>query len=257
MDPTVAACQIEVADLAPETNVATVVDRLAALDDRVDVAVFPEYALTGFVADDRIEATALALDGPVFDRLRAHAEETDTAMLVGCIEQRGDDYHNTLAYVTADGDLTPYRKRNLWGSESEWLTPGEERVVVDTPAGPTGLLTCYDLNFVHESAAFLDAGVDALFVPGAWPATHAANWRLLARARALDGVRWVVACGRTGRKDVADARVSEYAGRSLVVRPDGVVAGELAYEPDTLVRTLDTDVLASQRDLVGVSVGSE
>ena len=91
MDPTVAACQIEVADLAPETNVATVVDRLAALDDRVDVAVFPEYALTGFVADDRIEATALALDGPVFDRLRAHAEPTDTPMLVGCAEQRGDD----------------------------------------------------------------------------------------------------------------------------------------------------------------------
>ncbi|KAB7512994.1 carbon-nitrogen hydrolase family protein [Halosegnis rubeus] len=200
---------------------------------------------------------SLALESPIFDRLRAHADETETAVLVGCIEQRGGEYHNTPAYITPGGELTPYRKRNLWGSESERLTPGEERVVVDTPAGRTGLLTCYDLNFVHESAAFLDAGVDALFVSGAWPSTHAANWRLLARARALDGVRWVVACGRTGRKEVADARLSEYAGRSLVVRPDGVVAGELAYEPDTLVRTLDTGVLDSQRDIVGVSVSSE
>ncbi|MDZ7746010.1 MAG: carbon-nitrogen hydrolase family protein [Halobacteriales archaeon] len=257
MDPTVAACQIEVEDLDPERNVSTVVDRLTALDECVDVAVFPEYALTGFVADERAEAAALAFDGSLFDRLRAHAADADTAVLVGCIEQAGGDYHNTLAYLTPDGELTPYRKRNLWGDESEWLTPGDERVVVDTPAGRAGLLTCYDLNFVHESAAFLDAGVDALFVSGAWPATHAANWRLLARARALDGVRWVVACGRTGRREVPDARVSEYAGRSLVVRPDGVVAGELAYEPETLVRTLERDVLASQRDLVGVAAGSE
>ena len=257
MDPTVAACQIEVTDLAPETNAATVIDRLAALDDAVDIAVFPEYALTGFVADERIESVALDLNGPVIDRVRAHARDTETAVVAGCVEQRGERYHNTLAYVAPDGSVTPYRKRHLWGGESERLTPGDERVVVETAVGRTGLLTCYDLNFVHESAALLDAGVDALFVPGAWPATHAANWRLLARARALDGVRWVVAVGRTGRRDIDGARVSEYAGRSLIVRPDGVVAGELAHKPDTMVRTLDSDVLASQRALVDLPIDSQ
>jgi predicted amidohydrolase len=77
------------------------------------------------------------------------------------------------------------------------LTPGGDRVVVETPVGRAGLVTCYDLNFVAESAAFADEHVDALLATGAWPAAHGDNWRLLVRARALDGVRWVVAAGRT------------------------------------------------------------
>ncbi|WP_044958158.1 nitrilase-related carbon-nitrogen hydrolase, partial [Halarchaeum acidiphilum] len=59
-DPAVAACQCAITDCDPAANVATVRARLAGLDDRVDVAIFPEYALTGFVADDRIADAALA-----------------------------------------------------------------------------------------------------------------------------------------------------------------------------------------------------
>jgi len=250
--PTVAACQTAVADLDPAANLATVGERLAALDDRVDVAVFPEYALTGFVADDRVRDAALDRDGTEMDRLATYAADRDLAVLAGFVEDAGSDCYNTVAYVTPAGDRTFYRKRHLWAGERNVLAAGDEAVTVDTPVGETGLVTCYDLNFVEVSAAFARERVDALFVVGAWPGAYSENWRLLLRARALDGVRWVVGCGRTGRRDLPDAPGVDYAGQSAVVRPDGAVSHALNRDERTLVADLDPEILAEQREFVPV-----
>lgn len=250
-EPTVAACQMRVDDLDVDANLARVGERIAGVD--ADAALFPELSLTGFVADERIARVAVDRDGPALTRIRELAADGDTAIVVGFAESAETDaVYNTTAYVTPGGATTYYRKRHLWGGEKTVFESGDELVTVDTPAGRTGLVTCYDLNFVADSAAFLEEDVDALFVVGAWPATHGRNWNLLVRARALDGARWVVACGRTGRRKVERARVVEYAGRSLVSRPDGVVAGELAHAPDDLVVELDQSILRRQRELVGV-----
>jgi predicted amidohydrolase len=266
--PTVAVPQLAVDDLAVERNFDRVRDRVAALPDRVDVAVFPEYALTGFLDDDGLRAAALDRE-TALDRLSAVANDADAALTAGYVERDDGDLFNATAYVSPTDGLTDpsdpehrpcaeraavYRKRHLWGTEADRLTAGTDRVVVDTPAGRTGLLTCYDLNFVAESAWFTERAVDALFVPGAWPAPHVRNWRLLLRARALDGVRWVVGAGRTGSAGASaddDRAERRYAGNSLVARPDGRVAAELGRDERDLTATLDRDVLAEQRDLVG------
>jgi len=274
--PTVAVPQIAVDDLAVDRNVDRIRDRVAALPEVVDVAVFPEYALTGFVADDRLGTTALDRTAAL-DRLSAIADDNDVALTAGYVERDGDELFNAIAYVspsdsrfggsrgrearTHGARTVVYRKRHLWGDEADRLAAGTERVVVDTPAGRTGLLTCYDLNFVAESAWFTERAVDALFVPGAWPAAHVRNWRLLLRARALDGVRWVVGAGRTGSASASadDDRTERrrYAGNSLVARPDGRVAAELGRGERDLTATLDRGVLADQRDLVGSVANSE
>ncbi|UPV99777.1 carbon-nitrogen hydrolase family protein [Halorussus gelatinilyticus] len=266
--PTVAACQIAVTDLDVAANLHAVCERVTDLPPEVDVALFPEYALTGFVGDERVRDAAIARDGPEFGRLADLAVATDTALLVGFAERAGGDadtgetYYNAVAYLDprADGDAgtgavetTVYRKRHLWGSEEELLEPGDERVTVETPVGTAGLLTCYDLNFVGESAAFAAPEIEALFVVGAWPAAHSQNWKLLLRARALDGVRWVVGAGRTGRKTVGDP--TQYAANSRVVRPDGSVQAGLNCGERDLVADLDPAVLAECREFVPVLDG--
>lgn len=252
--PTVAVPQLSVADLDPAANLDAVAERVAGLPDGVDVALFPEYALTGFVADERVREVALDRDGPELDRLRSVAAANDLAVVAGYVERDASDdrLYNALAYVAPNGDTTVYRKRHLWGSEADVVTAGDERVVVETPAGSTGLVTCYDLNFVGDSAAFAADRVDALFVAGAWPAAHSENWRLLLRARALDGVRWVVGAGRTGVRDVPDAPQTAYAGRSAVVRPDGAVAAALNRDERDLIADLDPEVIAEQREFIPV-----
>ncbi|KTG17178.1 carbon-nitrogen hydrolase family protein [Haloferax profundi] len=248
--PTVAIPQLSLSDLDVEQNEGAISDRAAKLPDSVDIAVFPEYALTGFVADNRAFSGAVTRDHAI-DFLESVAADHEFDVLAGFLERDGDTLYNAAAYVGTDGTATVYRKRHLWGDESSVVTPGDELVTVDTPAGKAGLLTCYDLNFVGDSAAMADEHVDALFVVGAWPAAHSENWRLLCRARALDGVRWLVGAGRTGSGSVPGADETDFAGRSLVVRPDGVVAAALNRDERDLVWTLDGDVLDEQRAFVG------
>ncbi|WP_101296471.1 carbon-nitrogen hydrolase family protein [Halegenticoccus soli] len=252
---TVAVPQLSVRDLEPEANLAAIADRTNALPGRVDVALFPEYAFTGFVADERVENAALDRDGPEVERLREIAARNGLDVLAGYVERGRDGLYNAAAYVRSDGAATVYRKRHLWGGEREVLQPGDERVTIETPVGRTGLLTCYDLNFVGDSASFARERIDALFVLGAWPATHAENWRLLLRARALDGVRWVVGAGRTGRRTVPDAPRTEYAGRSAVVRPDGTVYAALNRGERDLVVDVDRATLAEHRSFIPVLDG--
>ena len=249
--PTVAACQIAVAELDTTHNRAVIADRIADLPSGVDLAVFPEYALTGFVGDDRLYEAALSRDAPAIERLRDRAVEAELAVTFGFVEAAGDAYYNATAYVAPDGELTVYRKRHLWGAESAWLTAGSEPVVVDTPAGRAGVVTCYDLNFVARSAELARPEIELLLVGGAWPAAYTENWRLLCRARALDGVRWVVAAGRTGEGG-GETDTQLYGGRSLVARPDGGIHRELDRGERDLVTELDPEVLADQRSLVGV-----
>ncbi|WP_276261413.1 carbon-nitrogen hydrolase family protein [Haloglomus litoreum] len=250
--PTVAACQTAVTDLDPAANLATLRERVAALPDGVDAALFPEQFLTGFVPDDRMAEAAVRTDGSELDAVRECAAEHDVAVLVGYVGVADGDLHNTVAYVRPDGGTTTYRKRHLWAGERKVLTPGEERVTVETPLGTTGLATCYDLNFVADSAAYTEERIDALFVVGAWPAAHSENWRLLVRARALDGVRWAVAAGRTGRREVADAPTATYGGRSMVARPNGSVRASLADAERDLVVSVDPDEMAYHRKRVGI-----
>lgn len=251
MDGTrVAACQVRVTDLDVEANLARVAERVAGLPDDVELAVFPEYALTGFVADERIRGAAVDLGGRVGQRLADIAEAHDRSLLVGLVERDGEARYNTAVYVRPDGTLERYRKRNLWGGEADQLRAGENPLVVETPAGEAGVLTCYDLNFVDASAAMADRGVDLLLVPGAWPAAYSENWQLLCRARALDGVRYVVAAGRTGRREVADARETEYAGRSMVVRPDGSVMAARNRTPGDVVATLSPAEVTDRRAFI-------
>jgi len=250
--PTVAACQLAVDDLAVDRNRDRVRNRLRDLPDAVDLAVFPEQVLTGFAPDDRIHDTAIERDGPAVTAVHDAARERDIAALVGFVEDGDEGYYNAAAYLTPDGSTTVYRKRHLWAGERDLLDAGTERVRVETPAGTAAVLTCYDLNFVEESAASTDPSVRLLLVPGAWPAAHSENWRLLVRSRALDGVRWAVAAGRTGRRDLGDAPPAAYAGRSLVAYPNGEVASALTRDSGTVVADLDPATLDRARTQVGV-----
>ena len=101
MPPTVAACQLAIDDLDVAANLTAVESRLAGLPDTVDVAVFPEYTLTGFVSDDRIAEAALSIGGHETGRLRDLAAAHATALVAGFIEVDGDDLYNTTAYLTS------------------------------------------------------------------------------------------------------------------------------------------------------------
>ena len=237
-----AAVQFEPAVGDPETNLETIDSLSDALPSGVELAVFPELCVTGYDLD---EARALAepVPGALTDRLVSIADRTAADLLVGLPERADGSVFNALAYVSPEGVRAVYRKQRLWGEEAEWLAAGTEPVVVDAPVGRVGMLVCYDLNFRELALTYARREVDVLAVSSAWRTSFRADWRLLTRARALDGYCYVV-----GANHLGDQRGRDHAGHSLVVGPTGTVQDAVGEAPGPAVATFSREALDRARD---------
>lgn len=172
---TVALCQFALEDLAVDVNYEQVRNCVSELDDDVDIALFPEHTLTGFTSDNRIEQVPLSRNSGHIAALHALAEQTRTSLVVGFVEVDDGMFYNATACIDWRGDLTVYCKQHLWEGEQEVLTACDELVTVETRLGTAGLPTCYELNFVEDSAVFARKEVQALLMISAWPSAYSEN----------------------------------------------------------------------------------
>ena len=114
------------------------------------------------------------------------------------------------------------------------MSEGSDLVVVDTPLGPTGLATCYDLRFPEMFRALVDRGASAFLLCSGWPTPRIEHWRVLARARAIENLSWLVATNGVG----SHAGIT-LGGRSVVVDPRGEVVAEAGDVEEILVADVD------------------
>lgn len=235
----VTVCQFEptVDDVDANLN------RLEQLTERLPTStafvVFPELCVTGYDLDI-IPATKTPVPGPVTERVRTIAAHTGIDLVVGLPEADSEDVYNSLVYVSADGVEATYRKQRLWGDEATQFTAGTSRTTVDTPAGRLGFLLCYDLNFPELALAYSEVDCDLLAVSAAWRRSFDRDWRLLCRARALDGTCYVVASNHSGSQSGR-----RHAGESLIAGPRGdivakVTDGVSSVSADIVSESLET-----------------
>lgn len=241
-DVRVAACQLEPTIGDVDANVDAVDRTLSSLPDTVAVAVFPELAATGYDLDTAREL-ATAVPGALTDRFVDTAREHGTTVVVGVPERDADALYNTLAVIDGDGVTATYRKQYPWGDESDVFATGGEPTTVDTRAGTLGLALCYDLNFPELALEYARAGCDVLAVSAAWRQSFEADWRLLARARALDGPYYVV-----GSNHVGDQAGRTHAGGSLVADPTGTVLSEARDGQGHAVAPIEAERLETARE---------
>jgi predicted amidohydrolase len=161
------------------------------------------------------------------------------------LERDGDDLYNTSVVFGPRGEvLATYRKIHLFGfdtGEAVTLTAGTDVVVVDTPLGPTGLATCYDLRFPELFRAHTDAGATAVLIPTGWPEVRIGAWDLLTRARATENQVWLV-----GANAVGTSNGVAMGGHTVVIDPWGAEVAQLA-EPGVLRADLDPALPAQVR----------
>jgi len=218
----------------PAANAATVADAVAGAKAAGAVMLFtPE--MTGLVDRDRARAAPHVVaeaDDPVIARVRAAAAEHGLWVHLGShMVRRPDGRFANRGFVIDDiGAIRArYDKLHLFDvdlstgeswRESATYAPGEDAVLVDTPAGLLGPTICYDLRFPDLYRALSDAGATLLAVPAAFTRpTGAAHWHILLRARAIEAAAFVVAAAQTGEH--ADGRATY--GHSLVIDPWGEV----------------------------------
>jgi len=257
----IACVQLGIDGGAVEENVTAALERIrAAAEGGADLVVLPELFDVGYFAFDAYPRAAESITGDRLSRFASVAEDAGVNVLAGTVVE-------DLAASAADGVDVPatsglanaavlfdrsgerrlvYRKHHLFGygsEETDQMVPGESTPVVDIEGLTVGVTTCYDLRFPEQFRSMVDAGVDCVLVPSAWPYPRVEHWRTLGRARAIENLAYVAAVNGSG--SFGDDAL---CGRTTVYDPWGTTLASAGEEPATVTAEIDPDRVAAVRE---------
>lgn len=204
----------------PETSIARaddLVERAAGAGARL--VVLPEMATTGFTMDSAHRSEPLS--GPSVAALADVARRHGVHLLAGVAtrEARGaTGYFNSALLFGPDGELDAhYRKQRLfaYAGEDDYYSPGEGPVVATVEGVRIGLFICFDLRF-PEIFRVVAPEIDAFALIANWPAVRRTHWDVLARARSIENLAYMIAVNRSG-----EGGGLEYDGGSVAYGPWG------------------------------------
>lgn len=230
------------------------------------MVVFPEASMRAF--GNSLTDIAEPLDGPWASRVRSIAASLDLVVVAGMFTPgsagrggaAGGKVRNTLL-ATGPGVEAGYDKVHLFDAfgflESDTVDPGTEPVTFDAGGLTFGLATCYDIRFPALFTTNAERGAEVNIVCASWASGPGKvdQWRLLARARALDSTTYVLACGQgdpTTQGAAAKAGSPTGVGHSAVVSPLGELLDELDGAPGMLFADLEPGVVQEARQRLPV-----
>jgi len=147
----------------------------AARDDGVDLLVFPDACLGGYIGDFRAPdpedpPPALDPDGPEIAAVIAAAGPM-TVCLGYAEASVGGGRYNAAICVTGDGVLGTHRKVHQPAGEALTYLAGDGFSVFYTPVGRLGMLIDYDKTFPEAARALAAADASIIAALSAWPAS--------------------------------------------------------------------------------------
>lgn len=234
-----------------------------AADAGAQLVVFPEATMCRFGVP--LGPIAEPLDGPWADGVRSIAAESKITVVAGMFTPSGDGRVKNTLLAAGPGDPDQpgahYDKIHLYDAfgftESRTVAPGREPVVITVDGVGVGLTVCYDIRFPELYTELARRGAQVIAVCASWGAGPGKldQWTLLARARALDSMSYVVAAGQAD-PGAAQAEPGTGAptgvGGSLVVSPLGEVVAAAGAEPQLVAADVDVDRVAEARKAIAV-----
>jgi predicted amidohydrolase len=241
-------------------NLASHLERIAALRASSELVVFPELSLTGYFLKDQVLELGLERGSDELGRLAAAAK--GVSLVVGFVEKTREGRFYNAAGFFEDGELLGvHRKVHLvsYGlfDEARDFAAGEEFRVIESKLGRFGPLICEDAWHAPSAYQHFLNHADALLVisaspargvetppPGAEPGLASQRaWDTLLGAQALLYRTYVAYASRVGWEDGVG-----FCGGSAVFDPDGQkIAAASALEEAELSAHLSTDVLHRAR----------
>ena len=217
-----------------------------ARQDGMDVLVFPELSLTGYVLQDLVPAVACRADAedPVFHHLLDASRDVD--LVVGFVdEDTRHRFYIASAYLSQGKVIHIHHKVYLptYGlfDEGRFFAPGESVRAFDTRFGRLGMLICED--FWHASPPYLLwlDGADLFLLSSASPGRglngepklESSAWvEHTNRAYASLFTIFVAHANRTGFEDGLN-----FWGGSTLFDPNGNLVLQAPYFEEALIKT--------------------
>lgn len=245
----IACVQMDVAFGQFGQNASTVIAHLERLKhEGVDLAVFPEAALTGYCVDclEDAQAITIARDGHEIGGIAQACEIFDIMAIVGFAEREGDEVFNTAALFEPGQPPRFYRKTHLpFLGLDRFVTAGDALPVFDTRLGRIGVLICYDLRPPEATRVLALSGADLLVLPTNWPVGAETSADHVAIARAVENRIFVATCNRTGTENGF-----RFIGRSKIIHVTGRVLAAAGDGEETIVADLDLAEARQKRNVI-------
>jgi predicted amidohydrolase len=204
---------------------------------------FPEQFATGW--DPQPRKNIQDIPGCIVSSLQAYAKEYGIAIL-GSFRQANDPLpKNTAVVIGRDGRiLTTYAKMHLFssGHEDEGNTPGTDLGMFKIDSLTCGVAICYDLRFPDLFRLYAQQGVQAVFIPSAWPHIRTRHWELFIRARALENQMYIIGVNTTGQTPI-----ESYSGNSMTADPEGTIISRANEAEQLVFADLDPALIATTR----------
>lgn len=228
-----------------------------ALAQGVELLVFPELSLTGYVLQDLVPVVACKAcpQDPILSRLLQTSQQLD--IVAGFVEEdERNRFFISSAYLSKGKVLHVHRKVYLptYGmfDEGRFFAWGDSIQAFDTRFGRMGMLICED--FWHSSPPYLLwlDGADIFIFTSASPGRGLDGEPKLATSRWVESINqayaglytsFVIHSNRVGYEDGL-----HFWGGSTIYNPDGELLCQAPYQQEGLcVHTLDLNQLHHAR----------
>ncbi|NLD57039.1 MAG: carbon-nitrogen hydrolase family protein [Methanomicrobiales archaeon] len=208
-----------------------------------DIICFPEQVFTGWdpVSHEHIQDSS----GMIVSFLKKAARDAGIAIIGSIRERSVPSPRNTAVVISSEGTiLTTYAKIHLFSPalENTAFSPGTRLGTFTLGTLKCGLAICYDLRFPEVFSAYAAEGVQAVFVPSAWPASRIRHWELFITARAAENQMYVIGVNTTGKTPV-----DIYDGTSMTADPNGALISHAGDAEQLIFSAIDPAVADAAR----------
>ena len=228
----------------PEVNLQTIRSfAKEAREKSCQVLCFPECFLTGYRSENPAPL-ALTKDSPILQRVSQMAQEFSMDLLVGYVENQGDQYYICHGLFLPDGSRQTYRKTHLGKTESIYYTPGDRLEVFSLSCGlRVGFQLCVETHFPEITQTLALRGAEVIFAPHAVPRVSGDRshiWGKYISARSYDNRVYMACCNLWDE--------NRFGGGIFVTDPRGeTIASCYADEPQLLTAEIDRELIARYR----------
>jgi predicted amidohydrolase len=248
-------------------------------DRGVNVAVFPEFCLSGYFWDDPV-ACRRYMDAAVTERHRDWIDHELRPILGGDLRAivlnnlshgAGGRYVNRTFLITGEDDEDVdvlaadrvYDKIYLPGIERDFTSSGlDDRFVLDSPRGHGrfGFTTCYDYLFQELLRSYtLEDKVDAIVQIASWRAVavrdyplmnvhtdtyYGALWDAVMSTSSATNQVWTIACNAVGRHAISGA---SFWGGSGIWAPSGMPLIQASHISEQLLLVHNLDITGGRQ----------
>ena len=231
-------------------RIVETLERLA--EQGVNVAAFPECALTGYPIDVMSAGTEEVTAAE--EEIRQTCRYRKIAAVVGSIYRANGRTYDTAVVFDSRGELVErYGKVMLAGEK--WATPGNHIAFFELEGVPSTVIICHDERYPELVRLPAICGARVVYYisceSGMEEEGKLAPYRAQLMARAVENTVYIVAANAPG--NVKDNSGSH--GQSRIIRDDGNILKEASfYGDDILIESLEINLKPDRlsRPLEGV-----